>query len=213
MRQENHIHRKYNEKTNMTRIYTRTGDKGNTGLADGSRTTKTSARIEAIGNVDECNSHLGLLISLLDKSALTRNLSVIQHQLFDLGATLAGSPTPLIEPRHVEIMEQWIDELEQALPPLQQFILPGGNIASAQAHVTRTVCRRAERCTFRIVEAERHDTTEIKVVPDAVIQFLNRLSDYLFLVARTLSNSPLAENSPGYDNKEIPWLPEDKRSS
>ena len=192
----------------MTHIYTRTGDEGSTGLADGTRTAKTSARIEAIGSVDECNSHLGLLISLLDNPALAANLSLIQHQLFDLGATLAGTPTQLIEARHVEVLEQWIDELEQALPPLRQFILPGGNTATAQAHVTRAVCRRAERCTFTIIESESSHVTEIEVVPDAVVQFLNRLSDYLFLVARTLSNGQRTHN-----NSEVHWLPEDKRSS
>lgn len=198
----------------MTHIYTRTGDEGSTGLADGTRTGKTSARIEAIGSVDECNSHLGLLISLLDNPALAANLSLIQHQLFDLGATLAGTPTQLIEARHVEVLEQWIDELEQALPPLRQFILPGGNTATAQAHVTRAVCRRAERCTFKVVEAETAETAEtnkataIDTVPEAVIQFLNRLSDYLFLVARTLSNGQRTHN-----NSEVHWLPEDKRSS
>ncbi|MBV1932478.1 MAG: cob(I)yrinic acid a,c-diamide adenosyltransferase [Porticoccaceae bacterium] len=207
----------------MTRIYTRTGDKGSTGLADGTRTTKTSVRIEAIGTVDECNSHLGLLISLIDDQALATNLSVIQHQLFDLGATLAGTPSQLIEARHVEVLEQWIDELEQALPPLRQFILPGGNTATAQAHITRAVCRRAERCTFKIVETESSHAREIEVVPDAVVQFLNRLSDYLFLVARTLSNNQPthdstahndpSHNNPSPNNRETPWLPEGKRSS
>lgn len=200
----------------MTRIYTRTGDKGITGLADGSRIAKTSARIEAIGTVDECNSHLGLLISLLDDRALATNLSVIQHQLFDLGATLADAPKPLIEARHVEVLERWIDELESALPPLRQFILPGGNTAAAQAHVTRAVCRRAERCSFKLIEAETANTTETEAVPGAVSQFLNRLSDYLFLVARWLANRQSnpdgsVDTDSNRDKTEIPWLPEGRR--
>ena len=165
----------------MSSIYTRTGDSGTTGLADGTRTSKTSTRIAAIGTIDECSANLGLLISLLEDRTLERNLSLIQHQLFDFGAVLAGTKEHLIGPSHVTTLEQWIDALDQELPSLKQFILPGGGSAAAQAHITRAVCRRAERCTFAAAE------NEDRVFFGPVSQFLNRLSDYLFVVARTLS--------------------------
>ena len=186
----------------MTRIYTRSGDEGITGLADGTRIEKTSARIEAIGTVDECNAQLGVLISLSEDSQLNEAMQDIQHQLFDLGAMLANAqsdaPSNLIEARHVKGLERDIDQLDKALPTLKQFILPGGSIATAQAHVVRSVCRRAERCTFKLAETEK--------VPEVATQFLNRLSDYLFLVARTLA----ARSSDGKSG-EIPWKPENKR--
>lgn len=188
----------------MTRIYTRSGDQGRTGLADDTRTNKSSVKIAAIGSVDECNSHLGMLISLIDDQTLGAKLSVIQHQLFDLGATLAGAPEPLIETRHVQVLEGWIDELEQSLPVLQQFILPGGNVPTAQAHIARSVCRRAERWVFKLIESDTKNETS--ALPGTAAQFLNRLSDYLFLVARRLSTQPTQDQGG-----EIPWLPEDKR--
>lgn len=175
----------------MSRIYTRSGDTGTTGLADGTRTSKTSARIEAIGTIDECNAHLGMLVSLIVSHQLHPKLSAIQHRLFDLGATLANKQPSLIEARHVTALERNIDQLDSTLPPLKQFILPGGNAATAQAHITRAVCRRAERCTYILADNE--------AVPEAVVQFLNRLSDYLFVVARSLS---------AHNGGDIPWLPE-----
>lgn len=186
----------------MTRIYTRSGDEGTTGLADGTRINKTSARIEAIGTVDECNAQLGVLISLSEDNQLNEAMQGIQHQLFDLGAMLASKQSDtspnLIEKHHVERLEAEIDQLDRALPTLKQFILPGGSAATAQAHVVRAVCRRAERCTFKLAETE--------TVPEVATQFLNRLSDYLFLVARTLAARP-SDSSSG----EIPWIPENKR--
>ena len=186
----------------MTRIYTRSGDKGTTGLADGTRTDKTSARIEAIGTVDECNAQLGVLISLSEDNQLNQAMRQIQHQLFDLGAMLASVQSDissnLIEAQHVEELEREIDQLDKVLPTLKQFILPGGSTATAQAHVVRAVCRRAERCTFKLAETE--------AVAEVVTQFLNRLSDYLFLVARTLT-----ARQSGNDKREIPWQPENKR--
>jgi cob(I)alamin adenosyltransferase len=163
----------------MTAIYTRTGDSGTTGLANGTRTTKTSARIEAIGAIDECNAHMGLLISLLENNSHAETMLAIQHLLFELGASLAVGRQNGITNDHVKRIELDIDALDQALPTLTQFILPGGSVPSAQAHVTRTVCRRAERRVFLLAEEEH--------VPEAVLRFLNRLSDYLFVVARTLS--------------------------
>lgn len=163
----------------MPSIYTRSGDSGTTGLADGTRTSKTSLRIEAIGTVDECNANLGLLINLLEDRTLEANLLSIQHQLFDLGAVLAGSKNCLIDSDYVTTLENWIDQLDQALPTLTQFILPSGSAAAAQAHITRAVCRRTERCMFAVAANE--------TVPKTVLQYLNRLSDYLFVVARTLA--------------------------
>ncbi len=182
----------------MTQIYTRSGDDGSTGLADGTRVSKTSVRIEAIGTVDECNSHLGKLVSLTTHTKLSANLVLLQHQLFDLGATLADTATSLMKQQHVGVLEQWINDLDQALPPLKQFILPGGDSATAQAHITRAVCRRAERGVLRLAETE--------LVPETTTQFLNRLSDYLFVVARTLARLNSVDRGG-----EIVWLPEHKR--
>ncbi len=189
----------------MTRIYTRSGDQGSTGLADGTRIAKTDPRIEAIGSVDECNAQLGLLISLLENrilaepspadQTLVADLLLVQHQLFDLGAMLAGTPASLISARHIAALERRIDKLDEALPPLRQFVLPGGSIAAAQAHIVRTVCRRAERSTFVVAQTGS--------APAAAMQFLNRLSDYLFLVARTLSAT---------GKGDVNWLPEEQRS-
>jgi cob(I)alamin adenosyltransferase len=118
---------------------------------------------------------------MLEDRTLEGNLSLIQHQLFDLGAVLAGSKENLIDQGHVTTLEHWIDTLDRELPSLEQFILPRGGGAAAQAHIARAVCRRAERCTF----AAAKDEDEVIFIP--VLQFLNRLSDYLFVVARTLS--------------------------
>lgn len=164
----------------MTRLYTRSGDQGQTGLADGTRTAKTSPRIEALGAVDECNAHLGLVVALLaGDHPLRARIEQIQHQLFDLGAVLAGVDPPVIGDAEVRALEAEIDRLDQALPPLKQFILPGGNAPAAQAHIARTVCRRAERCVFALAGLE--------AVPAALSQYLNRLSDLLFVIARTLA--------------------------
>ena len=182
----------------MTRIYTRSGDNGSTGLANGQRVAKTSARIGAIGTVDECNAHLGMLVSLIDDSELARHLVLIQHQLFDLGATLAGVPESLIKARHVSALEKYIDELAAAVPPLKHFVLPGGSSAAAQAHISRAVCRRAERLAFALANTES--------IPAEVVQFLNRLSDFLFLVARTLS-----QGQNEHQGGEVRWAPEGER--
>lgn len=184
----------------MSKIYTRSGDQGTTGLADGSRMAKSSARIEALGTVDELNAHLGLLVTQIKEERLARLITTIQHELFDLGAALAKG----IPARHdqalpadaIEVLEEQIDFLEQALPPLTGFILPGGNAASAQAHISRTVCRRAERRVFRLAEAE--------AVPEMIPRYLNRLSDFLFVLARSLVR-------PDEHEVEILWQPQDHR--
>lgn len=169
----------------MTRIYTRSGDQGKTGLANGTRTAKSSPRIEALGAVDELNAHLGLLHTLIRDKPLAGVVTCIQHELFDLGAALAATTSTqnhrALLPDAVEALEQNIDALEQQLPPLTGFILPGGNTASAQAHISRTICRRAERRVFRLAESE--------AVPEVIPCYLNRLSDFLFVLARTLART------------------------
>ncbi|MGK2913087.1 MAG: cob(I)yrinic acid a,c-diamide adenosyltransferase [Porticoccaceae bacterium] len=179
----------------MTCIYTRSGDQGQTGLANGTRTAKSSPRIEALGAVDECNAHLGMLVALLaGDHPLHAHIERLQHQLFDLGAILAGVDSPAIGDTKVRGLEAEIDHLDKALPPLKQFILPGGNAPAAQAHIARAVCRRAERCVFTLAEQE--------TVPAALSQYLNRLSDLLFVVARTL-----AQEGSG----DVLWQPRDAR--
>lgn len=174
------------------KIYTRTGDDGTTSLFSGKRVKKSDLFIEAVGTLDECNSFIGLSLSLmsleqeLDKVKV--ELNAIQHALFDLGAHVA---TPLLESSKEKIkktlfdatsakeLEQWIDEYDKILPPLKNFILPGGDSAGAALHLARSVCRRAER-----ILVDLHEHHEIS--NDALI-FMNRLSDYLFMVARYIN--------------------------
>lgn len=166
----------------LSKIYTRTGDKGDTGLGDGSRVDKDSARVEAFGCVDELNSHIGLLLAQTAiPDQISSVLTEVQHDLFDLGGELCIPGHLAIDAKHVTSLEQVLDELNVALPPLKEFILPGGNIAAASAHVARTVCRRAERRTVTLSRDEA-------VNPQA-IAYLNRLSDLLFVIARTLARA------------------------
>jgi cob(I)alamin adenosyltransferase len=168
------------------RIYTGGGDRGKTSLFSGERMSKAHARIEAYGEVDELNSVVGVLVGLLPEGQdeLAAELQRIQGELFLVGARLAtipGSPSldmlPPLTAEHTAELEQAIDRMQDCLPPLRSFILPGGSSAAAWAHVARTVCRRAERRVVRLAgdEAER----------DAVLVYLNRLSDYFFVLART----------------------------
>ncbi len=166
----------------LTRIYTRSGDQGTTGLANGSRVPKYHPRIEALGDVDELNCLLGCLLAELSADdALSPLLQRIQNDLFDLGGELAvADPNyTVITIEVVEWLEAELDRLNDALPPLQEFILPGGTPAAAQAHLARSICRRAERRTVALAEAD-------SVNPQGVA-YLNRLSDLLFVCARVLS--------------------------
>jgi cob(I)alamin adenosyltransferase len=166
----------------LSKIYTRTGDKGDTGLGDGSRVDKDSARVEAFGCVDELNSHIGLLLAQPAIPDRIRSvLTEVQHDLFDLGGELCIPGHQAIDAKHVTSLEQVLDELNAGLPPLKEFILPGGNAAAACAHVTRTVCRRAERRTVTLAR--------IETVNAQAIAYLNRLSDLLFVIARTLARA------------------------
>lgn len=163
----------------LSKIYTRTGDDGTTGLGDGSRTQKDSLRVEAYGTVDELNSTIGMLIATIDESAISSMLLDIQHDLFDLGGELCIPDMSLIKEHHTERVEKELDRLNEDLPALKDFILPGGSLAAAQAHLARTICRRAER---RVISLARQEP-----VNDVLIHYLNRLSDLLFVVARTVA--------------------------
>lgn len=164
----------------LSKIYTRTGDDGTTGLGDGSRTPKDSLRVEAYGTVDELNSFVGLLRAELPaEHAAQTLLSRVQHELFDLGGELCIPGYSLIKEEGITRLENGIDGLNEHLPPLKDFILPGGSKAASQAHVARTVCRRAERRVQSLAQAE--------TLSPLGLQYLNRLSDYLFVLARTLA--------------------------
>ena len=163
----------------LTRIYTRTGDDGTTGLADGSRLPKDAPRVEAMGAVDELNSCVGLLLCE-DLPAEARTcLAGVQNDLFDLGGELSVPGHTIMTETHSERLESALDGFNAALPPLQEFILPGGSRAASLAHVARTVCRRAERA---LVLLSRSDP-----LPPPMLQYLNRLSDLLFVLARVLN--------------------------
>lgn len=166
------------------RIYTRTGDRGETGLIGGGRVPKDHLRVEAYGAVDELNAHLGIVRAHVADSELGPLLDEIQHRLFDLGAELAApagaaAAAPSIGDAAIEGLERAIDTYQAGLPPLREFILPGGALPAAEVHVARTVCRRAER---RLVTLARRET----VRPD-LVRYLNRLSDLLFVLARVVN--------------------------
>ena len=164
----------------LTKIYTRSGDAGLTGLANGKRLAKSDARIEALGTVDETNSAIGLVLSKPGlPTAVLDSLGRIQNELFDLGAELALPGSLALGPEYVLRLETDLDELNSALPPLKEFILPGGNLAAAACHQARAICRRAERRAWTCAEAS-------EVNPE-LLKYLNRLSDLLFVVARVLA--------------------------
>jgi cob(I)alamin adenosyltransferase len=163
----------------LSRIYTRTGDNGTTGLSDGSRVAKDDARIEAIGAVDELNSVIGVLLTDDLPPALASLFTGVQHDLFDLGGELSVPGHTVIAESHVTRLERELDALNESLAALENFILPGGTSAAAHAHCARSVCRRAER---RLVTLARADS-----VPPLLVHYLNRLSDLLFVAARALN--------------------------
>lgn len=158
----------------LSRIITRTGDDGSTGLSDGSRLRKDSALIEAIGTVDELNSVVGFAESQQTNGLLREALILIQHDLFDLGGALSMPGHPVLTSAHIEAIEAAVSAWNADLPPLKEFILPGGTPAVAALHMARTVCRRAER---RLLSMEDERTADGRV-------YLNRLSDLLFVAAR-----------------------------
>ena len=164
----------------LSKIYTKTGDNGTTGLGDGSRVAKDSLRVEAYGTADELNSFIGLLrAELTDDHHLQPVLSRIQHELFDLGGELCIPGYVMIKEAAITRLEQAIDALNDNLPPLKDFILPAGGKAASLTHVARTVCRRAERRVFTLSQHEQ--------ISPLALQYLNRLSDYLFVASRVLA--------------------------
>jgi len=165
----------------LSKIVTRTGDAGTTGLGDGTRVAKDSARIEAIGGIDELNSTLGLLLSEPLPEGIALCLTAIQHDLFDQGGELSIPGHTAVTDAHVERLEEAVERFNADLGPLKEFILPGGTRAAAIAHVARTVCRRAERALVRMAATE--------TVSEAVRRYVNRLSDLLFVLARTLNRA------------------------
>jgi cob(I)alamin adenosyltransferase len=180
----------------LNKIYTRTGDTGSTGLVGGARIEKDAAKVDAYGDIDELNSQLGVCKELASGAAATLisdMLITIQNELFDIGAELATPVESHWEgmlkagPHHVQQLEHWIDQLNAPLPTLRSFILPGGSLLSAQVHVARTVCRRAERHICKLHKLEP--------VSPHILQYINRLSDLLFVMARAVVH---AEGKPEY---------------
>tara|TARA_R110002049_G_scaffold182041_2_gene349617 strand:- start:41801 stop:42367 length:567 start_codon:yes stop_codon:yes gene_type:complete len=177
----------------LTKIYTRKGDNGSTGLASGERVSKDCLLIKAQGDVDELNSNIAC-IRAFDVNDQTDSLLVaIQHHLFNIGAELSAPQCTYITNSDVDWLEQWIDYFNQDLPPLKEFILPGGNAAVAHCHVTRTVCRRTERSLVELTHSN-----EIRTL---LIQYINRLSDMLFVLARVIAAS--LHCSTTYWDKEL----------
>lgn len=180
------------------KIYTKAGDKGMTSLIGGTRVPKNSARLEAYGTVDELNSYLGMIRSFPIDPQLLEELTEIQSRLFDVGGNLATDPQAAnvqgqlgVTDEDILLLEQGIDRMDAAIPPMKYFVLPGGGQALSFCHIARTVCRRAER---RILEL----SAEVQV-DDRVIKYINRLSDYLFILSRKLANDSGVE--------ELRWIP------
>lgn len=182
----------------LNRIYTRTGDDGQTGLGDGTRIAKTHPRIAAYGSVDELNSILGLALVTVLPDPLTAWLGHIQNDLFDLGGDLCfpepeeppDEPQLRVTHAQVEQLEHWIDQAVEPLSPLTSFVLPGGSLAAAQLHVARTVCRRTELAVLHLAEFE--------TINPHVTMYLNRLSDLLFVLARVCNDQ---------GKSDVMWVP------
>lgn len=179
------------------KVYTKTGDKGTTGLIGGTRVPKDSLRIEAYGTIDELNSFLGLANDQLGDEKINEWILEIQDRLFTIGTTLATDHTkstkmklPDLHDEDISWLEKKIDEMDAELPVMKSFILPGGSVVGSTFHVARCVCRRAERVCVHLVNNEEY-------VPDVVIKYLNRLSDFLFMLSRYIVHQQ--------GGKEIPW--------
>lgn len=181
------------------KIYTKTGDKGTTSLIGGVRVPKSHIRIESYGTVDELNSYLGMVNDMTQDVLINDWIREIQDRLFTVGSVLATNPDkevkmklPDVHESDVIWLEQKIDEMNEELPEMRSFILPGGHVASSTCHVARCVCRRAERICVGMQESG-------DVVPELIIQYLNRLSDFLFVLARFIAHKNGAE--------DLPWRP------
>lgn len=181
----------------LTKIYTKTGDQGTTGLGNGHRVAKDDVRVEAYGTIDELNSALGVLISSKGIShGIITYLTQIQHELFDIGSELCLPEYVSIQASHVEELENWLESINEQLLPLKEFILPGGTFTAATCHLARTICRRAERRVVTLAKLEP--------VSQYILSYLNRLSDLLFVIARIIN---LDANCP-----EILWKHERTRT-
>lgn len=171
----------------MSKIYTRTGDKGTTSLVGGKRVSKTDPRLDAYGTIDELNSFIGLMLSIMDnKAESAENIRWIQQKLFNIGGCLATDTSSFqlpdsckVLPADVERIEKMIDSVQEGQPEQKSFILPGGTQAASYAHVARTVCRRAERLILALPDDAK--------APSELLQYMNRLSDYLFVLARRIN--------------------------
>ena len=172
----------------LSKIYTRTGDSGTTGLGDGSRVAKDDLRIDALGDVDELNSCIGVLrsqiavSSIKDKAPWDKSLSLIQHWLFDLGGEVCIPNYNMVLPVSVEFLENEIDRMNETLPMLKDFILPAGTLSCSYAHQARSVCRRAERSLMTVQSRDQN-------IQATSLQLLNRLADWLFVASRTLQRA------------------------
>lgn len=179
------------------KIYTKTGDQGETSLFGGKRLPKDHIRIDAYGNVDELNAHIGMVRDLISDEVQKSILTAIQKTLFVIGSYLAKDPDkemslPTLDESEITLLESNIDALDASLPALKHFILPGGHPVSSHCQIARTVCRRAERSVVALGHNEE--------VPDYICRYLNRLSDYLFILCRYITHQMGAE--------EIKWIPE-----
>jgi len=172
----------------LSKIYTRTGDSGSTGLGDGSRVSKDDLRIHALGDVDELNASIGILraqitaSTIVDKASWDKSLSLIQHWLFDLGGEVCIPNFNLVQPIAIEYLENDIDRLNEELPMLKDFILPSGSLSCSFAHQARAICRRAERSLMSVHARDQN-------IQAPSLQLLNRLSDWLFVASRALQRA------------------------
>lgn len=181
------------------KIYTKTGDNGTTSLIGGTKVPKSHLRIEAYGTVDELNCHIGLCKDLLADEQGKKILLEVQDRLFTIGSSLACDPVkepkmqiPDLKETDIELLEKEMDRMNETVPPMKSFILPGGHITLSQLHIARCVCRRAERCCVRLEQ----ESLEVEAI---IIKYLNRLSDYLFVLSRYAGHQMNVE--------EIPWKP------
>jgi cob(I)alamin adenosyltransferase len=163
----------------LSKIYTRTGDKGKTGLADGSRVDKFNSRIESLGNIDELNSIIGIVLTEKIPNDMKAILERVQHDLFDIGGELSIPNHIVIDEKKIDFLENSLDKMNNELQPLKEFILPGGSRISSYCHLARTVCRRVERNLFKLAQSDK--------VNEASLKYVNRLSDMLFVLARFLN--------------------------
>jgi len=180
----------------LSKIYTKTGDDGSTGLGDGTRVSKDSARVIAYGTVDEANSAIGLILACDIPESVRKILVSVQHHMFDLGGELCIPGHKAIFDADIEHLEKTLDTFNADLPPLKDFILPGGDLAAAHCHLARTICRRAERMMVELADASG------ETVSASAIRYVNRLSDFLFVASRHMNDNGA---------EDVLWIPGQNR--